>query len=168
MSKKYELLLNDTKKARSGKTLYRIRALRDFDAGAGTRWKYPVRAGDLGGHIESEANLSHEGTAWVGHNARVLDDACVYEDALVYGYEVICGIAKVGGQRVLFSDENPVISNAGIVWYVKIGSEDGDAIIFRDKEGNFGVTSEILKYQESEIFPRATGKNDGEIDFYRL
>ena len=52
---KYKLLKSDTKKV-NGKTLYRIEALKSF----GT-----VRVGDLGGYIESENNLSHEGTAWV-------------------------------------------------------------------------------------------------------
>ena len=38
------------------KTLFRIRALEDFSS---------VKAGDLGGWVESESNLSQEGTCWV-------------------------------------------------------------------------------------------------------
>ena len=57
---KYELT-NETK-AVNGKTLFRIRALEDFSN---------VKAGDLGGWIESESNLSQEGTCWVYGKAQV-------------------------------------------------------------------------------------------------
>ncbi len=60
--KKYELLKNDTVTAPNGKTLYRIKALIDFDV---------VVAGSLGGYIEKEDNLAHSDNAWVYGNARV-------------------------------------------------------------------------------------------------
>lgn len=53
--KKYELLTNDTINL-AGRTLYRIKALRDFGN---------VKKGDLGGYVEKEENLSHNGSAWV-------------------------------------------------------------------------------------------------------
>lgn len=56
--KKYEL----TNKTIPGTNLRRIRALRDFG---------DVKAGDLGGFVESEKNLSHGGCCWVFGNARV-------------------------------------------------------------------------------------------------
>ena len=64
--KKYEL--TDEIGYYFGRPLHRIRAVRDF----GT-----VKAGDLGGFIESEQNLSHEGEAWVSGNARVYGNALV-------------------------------------------------------------------------------------------
>lgn len=67
--KKYEMLQDQTIEW-CGRTLYRIRALRDFGN---------VRAGDVGGYIECERNLSQDG------NARVYGDAWVYGDARVYG-----------------------------------------------------------------------------------
>ncbi|GAA5112388.1 hypothetical protein GCM10023261_16890 [Bartonella jaculi] len=60
ISKKYEFT-NETKQV-GDYTLYRIRSLRDFGS---------VKAGDLGGFIEKEANLSHDGNCWVGDNAWV-------------------------------------------------------------------------------------------------
>ncbi len=57
-----------------GHTLYRIRALKDF----GT-----VKAGDLGGFIESENNLSQDGLCWVADNAKVFGDARIFADAVV-------------------------------------------------------------------------------------
>lgn len=47
---KYELLQDDKIEV-SGHTLYRIRALKDFKG---------AKAGDLGGYIEKEKNLSQE------------------------------------------------------------------------------------------------------------
>ena len=51
-------------------TLKRIRATMEFGI---------VKIGDLGGWIEKEENLSHEGKAWV------------YGDAEVYGYAEVFG-----------------------------------------------------------------------------
>lgn len=52
--KKYEIL--DERDNLYGRILHRIRAVRDFGA---------VRKGDLGGFVEREENLSHEGTCWI-------------------------------------------------------------------------------------------------------
>ena len=76
-----------------GRTLHRIRALRIGPWGP---------AGTLGGFIESEANLSHQGRAWVGREALVSEDATISEDALVTGNAEISGAAQVSGEaRVL-------------------------------------------------------------------
>ncbi|WP_164683489.1 hypothetical protein [Streptococcus hyointestinalis] len=83
--KKYELLKDDTK-IMSGRTLYRIKALRDFGN---------VEKGDLGGYIESENNLSHYGNAWVYDNARVFDNARVCDNAEVFGDAEVYGDARV-------------------------------------------------------------------------
>ena len=61
------------------RTLYQIKSLRDF----GT-----VRAGELGGYIEKESNLSQEGNCWVGFDAVVYEDAIVKDDAQVF--ECVC------------------------------------------------------------------------------
>ena len=73
MDKKYELI-EETKQA-GARTLYRIKALKDF----GT-----VEKGDLGGFVESEKNLSQEGACWVFDNARVYGNARVFDNAQVY------------------------------------------------------------------------------------
>lgn len=70
---KYELVTTDTIDV-SGVTLYRIRALIDFDI---------VKAGELGGYIQSESNLAQQGNAWVSDNAWVYDNAQVFGNARV-------------------------------------------------------------------------------------
>lgn len=75
MMKKFELM-TESKMNVFGKTLFRIRALVDFSF---------VKAGDVGGWIEEEGNLSQSGNAWVYGNAEV------YGDARVYGNAEVCG-----------------------------------------------------------------------------
>lgn len=76
--KKYELT-GETKKIEvhfEEVTLHRIRAIKDFGN---------VKAGDLGGWIEKEENLSQKGKAWVYGNAMVCGNAEVYGNAEVTG-----------------------------------------------------------------------------------
>ena len=77
---KYELLQNDTINI-DGHVLYRIKSLMMFEN---------VKVGDLGGYIEKEENLSHEGTCWaygnscIYGNAKVYDNACIFDNVHVY------------------------------------------------------------------------------------
>jgi hypothetical protein len=84
---KYELT-DETVTMPSGATLRRIRALKYIPT-----WK--VKKGDLGGFIESEKNLSHDGEAWVGEDARVYENGLITEDAYV------CGNAEVYGNSMV-------------------------------------------------------------------
>jgi hypothetical protein len=96
VDKKYELTEEST--YHLGRKLYRIRALRDFG-------DY-VKAGDLGGWIEWEDNLSHEGDCWVYEEARVYDEAKVYGDAEVCGSAYVYEYAKVYGSVRVGEDSN--------------------------------------------------------------
>ena len=75
--KKYELT-NETKTLAGGTVLHRIRALRDIP-------RFGVKAGELGGFIEKENNLSQDGDAWVFCNANVYGNAEVYDNSKAYG-----------------------------------------------------------------------------------
>ena len=66
-SKKYEFTGNV--KVLYGRTLHQIRATAAFGL---------IKAGEIGGWIEKEENLSHEGNAWVWGNAEVCGDAEVW------------------------------------------------------------------------------------------
>lgn len=85
---KYELLEDDTiTLPNSETTLYRIRALRDFD---------DVKKGDLGGYIEAERNLSHEGDCWLYQNSMAYELANVKDNAKLYDSSQARGRARVG------------------------------------------------------------------------
>ena len=91
MNKKY-VFTKECKKLLSGTVVHRIKALRDFGH---------VKKGDLGGWIESEDNLSHDGNCWVFDeaeacgNARVCEEAKVYDKARVFGNALVYGKAEV-------------------------------------------------------------------------
>jgi hypothetical protein len=79
-------LARDQQVIAGGVTIYRIRAVRAFGS---------VKAGDFGGFIESERNLSHDGECWVGDDARVYGEAVVSGNARVYGRAQVYGGACV-------------------------------------------------------------------------
>lgn len=98
--KKYKLLDTDTKMF-LGRTLFRIQALTSFGN---------VEEGDLGGYIEREENLAHEGNAWIYDdacaydNAQVCDNAQVYDSAWVYGNARVCDNAWVYGDARVYGN----------------------------------------------------------------
>ena len=87
MEKKYEFT-GEAHTLHDGTILRRIRAIKNFGN---------VKAGDLGGFIENEKNLSHEGLCWVSDEARVFDSASVSGSAWVFGSARVCGSASVSG-----------------------------------------------------------------------
>ena len=86
------------------RTLLRIVATRDFGS---------VKAGEVGGWIEKESNLSHEGNCWVYDNGAVYGNGKVYSNGRVYGHGlvhengVVCDNGRVHG--------NGIVSGNGIV-----------------------------------------------------
>ena len=92
-------------------TLHRIRAVAEFGL---------VKVGDLGGWIEKEENLSHEGKAWVWGNAKV------------WGNAEVCGNAKVWGNAEVFSARHVLVIGA-------MGSRDDFTTFFRDKDNEITV-----------------------------
>ncbi len=85
MTRKYEI--TDMQNPENP-NLFRIRALRDIP-------RFNVKAGDLGGYVQHEWNLSHEGDCWVGGDAQVYDGASVYGNAFVYGNAAVYGMAQI-------------------------------------------------------------------------
>jgi len=87
---KYEIL----KENKQG-TLFQIRALKDFS---------DVKKGDLGGFIECEDNLSHEGDCWVYDNALVWNGAKVKGNAQVRDNSQVFDHATITGTAILTED----------------------------------------------------------------
>ena len=74
--------------------LHRIKALIDI-----LRWG--VKAGDLGGYIQSENNLSQIGDCWVDGNGKVSDNGSVTGYGLVTDNGRVTGYGKVFGDAVI-------------------------------------------------------------------
>ena len=110
----------------NGVTLHRIKALKDFS---------DVKAGDLGGWIEKEENLSQIGNAWVYSNAKV------YGNAKVFGNAQVFGKAKVHDNAVVCDD----------AWVYDNAEVYGRARIF----GNATVYLNAKVYDHAEVYDHA-------------
>lgn len=54
-----------------------------------------ILEGDLGGWVESEKNLSHEGKCWITDNAMIFDNARVEHDATMIDNAIAFDDAKI-------------------------------------------------------------------------
>ena len=129
--KKYELT-SETKIV-FGHILYRIKALSSFGC---------VSAGDLGGFLESEKNLSQNGNAWVFGNAEVYGDARVSGDAEV---------SKIGS----------------IFWIGAVGSRNDTATFFRCTDGVIRVTCGCF-FGNLDEFAKKVRKTHGDNDHAKV
>ena len=112
--KKYELT-DEFIIHRSGKKLYRIRALVAFGS---------VMAGQLGGFVESDKNLDQ----------LLSSNAWVYDDAKVYGNAWVCGNAQVYGNAQVRS--YALIYESKMIFFASnVGTENGTLTVFNGKNG---------------------------------
>ena len=116
-------------------TLYAIKAARDIH-------RFHVEAGDIGGFVQSEANLSQDGDAWIEYGAKVYENALVSENALVGGYSKVAGNAKIFGNAKL-RDHAEICDNAKIFGtaIVEAATIRSDAQVYEDARvcGNVDV-----------------------------
>ena len=96
-NKKYEL--SDITMEFEGRTLYRIRALKNFS---------DVKAGDLGGWVETEYNLSQEGNCWIYNeakcmdNSKICDNSTMHDYSEMYDYSIMRGDSEMYGHSEMF------------------------------------------------------------------
>lgn len=144
MSKKYELTTES--KIIDGHTVYRIKALKGFKTIIGRR----VNAGDLGGWVESEANLSHEGTCWL------FDEAAGYENSRRYDNSVGHGNSRQSGNSRQYGDS----------WQYEDSQQSGDSqqYGFSEQFGNSRQYGSSRQFGNSCQFGNShhrTGADDG-------
>ena len=96
-SRKYEL--TNISMEFEGRTLYRIRALKNFS---------DVKAGDLGGWVSGIDNLSQEGNCWIYNeakcmgNARMFDNSTMHDYSEMYDYSIMRGDSEMYGHSEMF------------------------------------------------------------------
>ena len=136
MEKKYKLT-EETINV-NGKTLYRIKSLKDFGN---------VKKGDKGGFIEKECNLSQSGDCWVYDNAKVYNNAKVFDYADIYGNAEIFGNAIVSGNARVYG-------NAKVYHYAMVydNAEVCDNAII---SGNAEVYHDAAVYGNARVFGNA-------------
>lgn len=101
--KKYELTKNT--KICFGHRLFQIRAITCFDN---------ILAGQFGGYIEKEENLSHDGNAWVYDNACIHDYTSIYNNAKIYDNAEIFGNTKIYNNAYIYG--NACIYNNTLIY----------------------------------------------------
>ena len=186
MEKKFELVEDDKLSVLNSDgemiNLYRIRALKDFSCPikirneSGILASYTVKEGELGGYVEKEENLSHEGGCWVSDGARVYNDSRVEDNAQIYHHAVVSedSIIKdnasildltrvtnsiVGGYTRITN--NSVISNSQIMGVDRI------VILGRSQISNSTLKGKI--YLDSAIISEAEVLNNLHLSgFYRV
>ena len=166
--KKYELT-GETKEAR-GVMLKRIRAVLDFGG---------VRAGDIGGWIEKEENLSHDGDARVYGNAQVYGNARVYGDALVsgdawvYGGEWEKSPCYIQGARWPIFVSSPDTVRCGCqnhTWqgwhdrYAEISEEHGADDVLEEYIRYFNLLCEMYGHEDCKIEGHGGGREPERIN----
>lgn len=112
--KKYELTTEALQFA--GRTLHRIKALRDFGS---------VKAGEFGGWIENEKNLSQDDNAWIYGEAMAFGNAKVYDNAKVFGNAKVFDYANIFDNAYIFGNAKVfgyarVYNNAEVSGYAEV------------------------------------------------
>ena len=142
--KKFELTTESITNE-AGKKLFRIKALIDFG---------DVKAGELGGYVEKEGNVSQDDNAWVSGDAEVFGNAKVYGDAEVFGNAKVYGDARVYDNAKVYGDAR-VYDNAwvfgdakvsGRAWVFGNARASGDALI----SGNAKVSDNACVFGDAD------------------
>ena len=148
--KKFELTADKIKS--NGVTLNRIKALIDFG---------DVKAGELGGYVEKETNLSQYGDAWVYRHAQVFGNAYIYgnahisDEARVYGNAWLAGNALVYGNAQVFGEAR-VYGNAQVLDNARIF---GNARIY----DNTRIFDNAVVFEDALVFESAFVYGDARI-----
>ena len=153
--KKYELTdeTKEVKRPFNCFVLHRIRALKDFG---------DVHAGDLGGWVESEENLSHSGDAWVYTEAEIFGHATIFENAKISGHAAIFENAKISGHAAIFENAKifghaVIFENAEISGHAEITKATD--ILTISPIGSRNDTITFYKSKNNKIFVKCGCKN---------
>lgn len=107
-----------------GTPIFRIKALKDFyNPSFGF-----VHAGDFGGWVSSEYNLSQIGNCWIAGDAVVCDNSRVIGSALINSHAAICG-------RCFIKDHANIYGHARLFDSVIVAGDSaicGDALLCGD------------------------------------
>lgn len=124
-----------------GVTLHRIQALKDFGN---------VDAGELGGWVESEKNLSQSGDCWIAMEAKAYGDAEIGDNAILTRKAIACGNSTICNDT-LVSDESIIRGFTYLYGDVEVYGKsviDGDARL----HGNVKVIG--AKVIDAEVYDR--------------
>lgn len=127
-NKKYEI--TQYAKDEFGTVLFRIRALKDFA---------DVKAGDLGGYVENENNLSQEGKCWIYDKSKVSKEAHVTGNAKIINSSHVSDNAIISDSAYI--NRSYIMGNTKVKECARVNSSlvYGSGVI----KGNSRVTANI-------------------------
>lgn len=123
----------------NGVMLHRIKALKDFG---------DVEAGELGGWVESEKNLSQEGNCWIAMEAKAYGGAEIGDNAVLTWNAIACENSTICNDT-LVSDESVIRGFTYLHGNVEVYGKsviDGEASLF----GNVRVID--AKVIDAEVY----------------
>ena len=128
-------VIDETKQADTSTQKYEFTGETKYIHNCTVRQIRRISGGEVGGWIESDKNLSHEGDCWIGDNAWVFGDALVCGDAKVYGNAKVSGDAKVFRNSRVYGDAKV----SGDAWVF------GNALVYGDANvcGNAIISSNV-------------------------
>ena len=168
-NRKYEL--TDITMTYKGRTLYRIRALKDFS---------DVKKGDLGGWVSNEYNLSQYSDCWIYDEAKCMDSAMMYTDSkmydnaemhdnskkygnsIMYGNSMMCGNSRMFDYSEMFDDsamyDNSTMNGYSIMF--------GNSELYDDSEmhGRSRMYGDSILKDEEKLYGELISKVDKFID----
>lgn len=137
--KKYELT-SETKTIITEKgivSVYRIKALVDISE--------EVKAGDLGGWVESENNLLQSRSCWIFDDSVCYDNARIYGNAVLRNNSACCEEAGLNGNAVIDGSCIKGKARVGVGSIVKGSTIGGTAEIFKSCVFNSDIESGKFK-----------------------
>ena len=151
--KKYEILIDKEHTINYyGRTLHRIRALKNFG---------DVEAGNIGGHVETEDNLSHDGNCWIYNEAMCMDNARVCDNAKMYNRSCMYNNSKMFGNSIMY-DYSRMYDNAMMYDNSKMYS---NSIMYDDSTmyGNSEMRDYSRMCDDSTVYGNAVLKNNDKL-----
>lgn len=152
--------------------LYRIEACKDILDPAGN---LIVRSGEKGGWLQSENNLSQDGSCWVFDDAYVFDSARVSGDAIIKDYAKVSGVsiikdfAVIQDNSIVYSSfvlDHAIIQDASVVRNTKVAN---NALVYNGASANRSTISDDAKVsgpssvEDSFIKDNATISNGAQV-----
>ena len=108
-----------------------------------------ISAGDKGGFVQSELNLSQEGNCWIDSEAMVYDKAMIFDNAKLHGN------AKVFGHAFVFGHAE-VYGRAKVYGYAEVCS-------LAKVYGNASVHDNAEVYGKAQVFGVADVHGNAEV-----
>ena len=154
METKYQILKNDFidikhPESRSAIVrLYRIISTKKFIVDGLT-----VECGAIGGYIQGDHNLSHDGNCWIFHTAKAFENATISGDSYLLDNAAVYGNAMIRGASKIMSNAR-IRGNTSVVDSIVMDNSDikGNAVVKSSRIFNSSLIYEDAEVIDSDLY----------------